>query len=332
LPNRSAIGAIYVERDGGISFEDDDHNLTYAVDGRLGLGEDGLISGFLARTETPGMRGDDHAYSVIAQYNSQQWSNNIGYTEVAENFNPEVGFLRRRDYRKGEARLFRIYRPENLWGLHELRPHVSWRRYWKNDGFYESGLIHADNHWEWRSGLEIHTGVNFTHEGVLEPFEIIDDVFVEPGKYDHEEAQLVFQSNQGAPLSVSLTTVIGGFFGGDRVNLEPTVRYRIGETFSSELTWSHNDIDLPVPGGDFEVNVGRLRLSYSFTPNILLQALVQYDDRSDLLATNLRFSWLQNANAGLYLVYNEIDDETVIGPIEKRREFVLKYSRIIDLL
>jgi hypothetical protein len=332
LPNRSAIGAIYVERDGGTSFEDDDHNLTYAVDGRLGLGEDGLISGFLARTETPGMRGDDHAYSVIAQYNSQQWSNNIGYTEVAENFNPEVGFLRRRDYRKGEARLFRIYRPENLWGLHELRPHVSWRRYWKNDGFYESGLVHADNHWEWRSGLEIHTGVNFTHEGVLEPFEIIDDVFVEPGKYDHEEAQLVFQSNQGAPLSVSLTTVIGGFFGGDRVNLEPTVRYRIGETFSSELTWSHNDIDLPVPGGDFEVNVGRLRLSYSFTPNILLQALVQYDDRSDLLATNLRFSWLQNANAGLYLVYNEIDDETVIGPIEKRREFVLKYSRIIDLL
>ena len=41
---------------------------------------------------------------------------------------------------------------------------------------------------------------------------------------------------------------------------------------------------------------------------------------------------LQTANAGLYLVYNEIDDETVVGPIEKRREFVIKYSRIFDLL
>ena len=105
-----------------------------------------------------------------------------------------------------------------------------------------------------------------------------------------------------------------------------------GERFSGELTWDYNDIDLPVENGAFEVNVARLRLSYSFTPKVLLQALVQYDDRSDLVGTNIRFSWLQSANAGLYLVYNEIDDDTVRGPIEKRREFILKYSRIIDLL
>lgn len=263
LPNRSAVGAIYVERDGG----GDDYNRTYALDGRLGLGDDGLISGFLGRSETPGMRGDDHAYSVIAEHNSQRWSNSIGYTEVAENFNPEVGFLRRRDYRKGEARIFRRYRPDDLWGLHELRPHVSWRGYWKNDGFFESGFLHIDNHWEWRSGFEIHTGINFTHEGVRETFEIVDDVFVQPDDYKHKEAQLVFQTDQGAPLSLNLNA-------------------RIGSTFTSELSWNYNDIDLPVPGGDFQVNVGRLRLSYSFTPKVLLQALVQYDDRSDLVATN----------------------------------------------
>ncbi|MGK0222999.1 MAG: hypothetical protein ACI9ON_002242, partial [Limisphaerales bacterium] len=82
----------------------------------------------------------------------------------------------------------------------------------------------------------------------------------------------------------------------------------------------------------FEVNVGRLRLSYSFTPKVSLQALVQYDDRNNLVATNFRFSWLQSANAGLYLVYNELDDDSIVGPMEKRREFTLKYSRIIDLL
>ena len=59
---------------------------------------------------------------------------------------------------------------------------------------------------------------------------------------------------------------------------------------------------------------------------------MQYDDRSDLVATNLRFSWLQSANAGLYLVYNEIDDENVGGAFKKQRSFVLKYSRIIDVL
>ena len=54
-----------------------------------------------------------------------------------------------------------------------------------------------------------------------------------------------------------------------------------------------------------------------------------YDDRDDLVATNIRFSWLQSANAGLYLVYNEIDEEGLRKP---RREFILKYSRIVDLL
>ena len=84
--------------------------------------------------------------------------------------------------------LFRRIRPDDLWGLHELRPHVSYR----------------------------------------------------------------------------------GFFGGDRISLRPTLRYRIGETFSTELSWDYNDIELPVTNGDFEVNLARLRVSYSFTPKILL--------------------------------------------------------------
>ena len=73
-------------------------------------------------------------------------------------------------------------------------------------------------------------------------------------------------------------------------------------------------------------------MSYSFTPTRLWQALVQYDDRSDLIATNLRFSWLQAANAGLFLVYNEVDDDSIVGAMNKRREVAIKYSRILDVL
>jgi hypothetical protein len=65
---------------------------------------------------------------------------------------------------------------------------------------------------------------------------------------------------------------------------------------------------LPVPGGDFEVMLSRLCLSYSFTPKILLQALLQYNDNDDVFSTNVRFSWLRTANTGLYVVYNEIDE------------------------
>ena len=265
-----------------------------------------------------------------ANYSTETWSNSVSYSEVGEQFNPEVGFLSRRGYRRGSLGMFRRIRPENLWGLHELRPHLNYRGFWDFDGFYETGFLHVDNHWEWENGWEFHTGMNFTHEGVKVPFDIVDGVTVGADSYDNEEAQLVLFSDRGAPLSFRVRTVVGGFFGGDRVAISPSVNYRIGESFSTSLSWDYNDIDLP--GGDFKVNLARLRVSYSFTPKILLQALVQYNERDKLIATNFRFSWLQSANAGLYLVYNEIDDESLGAPGKPRREFILKYSRIIDLL
>ncbi len=329
LPNRSALGFIFVERDGEI---DDDYNRTYAVDGKWGIGEYGSISGYVAQTDTPGMRGKDMAYRLRGAYASPGWSHTVGYTKVEENFNPEVGFLRRTNYEKADFFSLYRYRPEDWWGMYELRPHIAFRGFWDDTGFWESGFLHVDNHWEWRNGIEIHTGVNFLHEGVKEAFEINEGTFVLPGEYDDSEVQLVFQTDEGKALSFETELKQGGFFGGDRISLETEVNFRWGERFSSELEWNYNDIDLPVVNGDFEVNVARLRLSYSFTPKMLLQVLVQHDDRTDLVGTNVRFSLLQDANAGLYLVYNEVDDDTVGGPIEKRREFVIKYSRIFDLL
>jgi hypothetical protein len=335
LANRSSIGAIFVNREGDGSLKpagEDDYNRTYAIDGRWGIGDEITLQSFIAKTSTPGLKDDDHSASLRASYDSATWSSRGGYAEVGKNFNPEVGFLTRKNYRKADAFLMRRYRPDDLWGLLELRPHIAYRGYWDFDGFYETGFLHVDNHWEWRNGGEIHTGVNFTHEGVKTPFEIIPGVTVPVGEYDHEELALVFITNRGAPLSFELDAKIGGLFGGDRVSLVPTIRYRYGDTFSSELSWDYNDIDLPVPNGDFKLNLGRLRLSYSFSPKISIEALVQYNELDKTVATNFRFSWLQSANAGLYVVYNEIDDDSLGAPSKPRREFILKYSYIFDVL
>ena len=335
LANRSSIGAIVVNREGDGSLKPpgaDDYNRTYAVDGRLGIGEELTLQSFIAQTDTPGLDGDDHAASVRANYNSVAWSSALGYAEVADNFNPEVGFLTRKGYRKGDAFLLHRYRPDDLWGLLELRPHVSYRGFWDFDGYYETGFIHVDNHWEFKNGYEVHTGVNFTHEGVKEPFDIVSGVTVPVGEYDHEELDFVLQTNSGAPLSFDFGAKIGGLFGGDRVSLTSTLRYRFRDTFTTELSWDYNDVDLPVPNGDFTLNLGRLRLSYSFTPKISVEALVQFNEYDKTLATNLRFAWLQSANAGLYVVYNEIDDDGFGAPREPRREFILKYSYIFDVL
>lgn len=337
LGNRSTVGFMYVGRDGDGSQTApgvEDTNRTYAVDGRWGIGDTILFNGWAAKTDTPGLEDDDGAYSVNANYNDVSWTLSAGYTEIQPNFNPEVGFLARTAYRKYNASIFNRYRPDDFIGILELRPHISWRRYDDFNGFTETEFTHIDNHWEWRTGDELHTGMNLTREGVKESFQIVRGVTVPVGVYEHEEAQLVFFTNQGAPASVNIRSFIGGFFGGERVNVEPTFRYRVGETFNAELSWNHSDISLPVPGGDFKVDLARLRLSYSFTPKILLQTLVQYNKRDQVLATNVRFSWLQSANAGLFVVYNEVDEDGLNLPNrmfdETARGLTVKYSRILN--
>ena len=332
--NRSSVGALFVNRQGDGSLmgdDDDDYNRTYAVDGRLGLGANGELSGFVAKTKTPGLTGRDHSFRIRGDYNSEAWTSRAHYTEVGEDFNPEVGFLTRNDFRSLELFAMRRYRPDDWAGILELRPHIAYRTYRNFDGYHVTSFIHADNHWEWKSGLEIHTGMNFFHEGVQTPFEIVDGIEVPAGEYDDHEVALVLITDQSAPLSLRLSTRVGGIFGGDRVGYEPTIRYRIGEAFTSEFSWNHNDIDLG-PGKEFKVDLARLRLSYSFSPKISIQALVQYDKRAELLATNLRFAWLVSADTGLYVVYNELDDDSVTGFSEPRKEFTIKYSHLFDLL
>jgi hypothetical protein len=285
----------------------------------------------VAQTKTPGRAGRDDAFSLSGDYNDADWTYGMGYTEVGESFNPEVGFLSRSNYKKFEGRVFRRVRPPDLWNLFEVRPHIVYRGYWDFDGFQETGFLHMDTHWEFKSSREFHTGLNVTTEGLKESFDIVPGVTIQPGTYNHEEVQLVYQGNSSAPLHFELRTTAGGRFGGDRLTVEPTLRYRIGEKFSSEFVYAHNDFDLPVPGGNFTADLWRMRVSYSFSPRMLLQMLTQYSEQADQVSTNLRFSWLQSANTGLYFVYNEVD-ERGFGALPRGREFVVKYSRIFDLL
>jgi hypothetical protein len=332
LPNRSYIGGIVVSRRGYGPDSEDDYNHTFSLDGRWGIGEYGLIQGFVAKTETPGAEDSEHAFRLGGNYDSEHWSYSASYTEVADDFNPEVGFLTRKGYRKPSLFALRRIRPADLWGLLEIRPHVSYNGFWDFESFQETGYLHVDTHWEWRSSYELHTGINFTREGVKEAFEIYPDIYVTPGTYDNVEAAIVFITNQGAPVAFELRTVVGGFFGGDRLSLTPNLRFRIGDTFNAELEWSYNDIDLPE--GAFQTNLGRLRLSYSFSTLINLQALIQYNDRDDIWAANLRFAWLRTANSGLYVVFNENQDihRSGFGWTRKDRSLIVKYTYLFDLL
>jgi Domain of unknown function (DUF5916) len=333
LPNRSSIGGLLVNRQGmGRLAEPGDRNGTYALDGKWGVGQNTVLSSFIARTDTRGVNDGDIAYNVRSRTNVPRFDLELGYQEVGDRFDPQVGFLSRRGYRKPDARVLTRFRPKDFINIQELRPHVSYRSFWGHDGFQETGYMHIDSHWQFRNAYEVHTGMNRTLEGVRESFQIYPGIFVPPGTYAHSEAQLVAMTNQGAPVSLNLQTFIGGFFGGNRVTLNPTLRLRLGETLSTEVSYQRNDVDLP--WGDFVTNLVRTRLSYSFNPRTFVQGLVQYNDRADLWSMNVRFGWLQAANTGLFVVYTDTRGlyDLIPRPERTDRSLTVKFSRMFDVL
>ena len=329
LPNRTHFGGMYTALEHGGT--DGYLNQSYAVDAQLGIGELSKIVAFAGFTDTPELKKDNaYAYRLEVSRDSKQITTTASYTEVGKDFNPEMGYLKRENYRKWSGRIFTRFRPENNLGLLEIRPHVNYDGYWKLDGFQQSGRWHIDNHWEFRSGLEIHTGTNLVKEGVLEAFEISDSVFVPAGTYNDQEIQIMIMTNSAKPISFNSMNRIGGFFGGDRINVTPTIRFRYKDRITSEFSSNFNKVKLP--GGNFTTNLLRARLTFAFTPKMYIQSLFQYNNQSDQWSMNWRFIWQQSAATGLYLVYNQTQDYDGIPIESSTKSFVVKYSYLFDVL
>ena len=329
LPNRTHVGGMYTALDHG--GQNGYLNQSYAIDAQLGIGELSKIVAFAGFTRTPDLNNDSaYAYRIEAARDTKEISSSISYAEVGINFNPEMGYLQRENYRKWSARVFTRFRPENKYGILELRPHVDFKGYWKLNGFQESGKWHIDNHLEFRSGFEIHTGMNLVKEGVLESFEISDGVSVSKGTYNDKEIQIMIMTNNAKPMSFSSMNRLGGFFGGDRLSMTPTMRIRYKDRFTSEFSSNYNQVTMP--DGNFTTNLIRARLTYTFTPKIYIQSLLQYNNQSDIWSMNWRFIWQQSAATGLYIVYNQTQDYDGSPIASSTKSFVVKYSYLFDAL
>ena len=323
---RSSIGGIFVNRSG--IGNDMDYNRVFAMDGKLGIGKKAQLSGYISKSNTPGITANDHAFNFLAVYNWNGWNLRAGYTEVGEEFNPEVGFLLRSAFKKPEFLIFKQWRPKNTGKLLEVRPHVSYRGYWNFQNTQETGFLHVDNHWVWESGFEIHTGINFTRETVLSPFPI-SNVTVDIGEYNHQELQLVLMTNANRKFYFQTRTVIGGYFGGNRISSTNKATFRVGDKFNTEGVLNYNRLKLP--NGDANVVITGARLAYSFTPRMFLQSLVQYNNVSNITSVNARFGWLRNANTGLFVVINVIKDTDYLDALNNQ-SITIKYSHQFDLL
>lgn len=327
LPNRSQVGFFAADRRGDGS---DNQNQTFAVDGQWGVTEALSLDAWAALTRTPDRPGRENAFSLEGSYASREWRSTIGYREVGEDFNPEVGFLQRAGYRHIQVDVLRALRSESLEWLREYQPHIQYRAFFGLDGFHESTWLHLDPAtFQFSNGALISSSVDWTREGLREPFAIAPDIVVPAGRYDNWDVRTIWNTDLSAPLSAGGRITVGGFLSGTQVDVSQNVTLRRGASVG-ELQLNHARVELDE--GRFNATVARLRFGYSFRPNMFVQSLLQYSNRTDVWSANVRFGWLGTAGTGLFVVLNEargVGD--FVDPLDRDRRIVIKYTRQFDL-
>ena len=110
-------------------------------------------------------------------------------------------------------------------------------------------------------------------------------------------------------ISGDLSAAHGGFYDGHRTDLSYRGRAELSSRLSVEPTVSINWVDLPTAGSPRRWSADASTLS--FTPRMLVAALVQYNSSGNLLTTNVRYRWEYRPGSELFLVYSDGRDTSL---------------------
>ena len=91
---RSSVGVLFENRSRSLIGRGS--NQAWGVDGFLGLSDDLGVLAYYAKTETDGLNGLDASYRGRISYSSDQWGGTVDHLVVGDDFNPEIGFVRRK--------------------------------------------------------------------------------------------------------------------------------------------------------------------------------------------------------------------------------------------
>jgi hypothetical protein len=322
---RSRIGILGVQR---IATSDgDDHNRTYGLDGRIAVSDPVTFDWWAAKTETPGRPGRDGAFSVRLGHQTRVWNNTLRFTQVGEDFNPEVGFVNRVGYRYYEGALFRTVPVKNKL-FHYWQPHINYRGYYGFNNQIQSDQVHLDfGEAEFNNGGRIGPELNVYREGLAAPFTIAEGVTLPADVYDYTSLGWDFTSNPSAPVSLTTRLDLGGFYNGTRYGGSATLTVRRGSSLTTSLLVDYNDVHLDQ--GKFIRSLIGARVGYYFTPRIFVQSLVQYSNQAKIFSANVRFAWLNTAGTGLFIVLNDAENATGLFAWQRPtgRSFVIKFTR-----
>ena len=259
---------------------------------------------------------------------SDLWDIRSHFFDIQENFNADMGFVKRTGIRKSQFHVG--YTPEpDIPRVRRLNPHITYK--YTTD--QENVLLLSENHIHMQADLidggKLGISWNENREFVDYPFPIQQDITIPVDTYTDQFWRATVGTDKSRNLYMETNYRWGDFYGGKSKTLDFSGGFRPTSSLSGEIYLEYNDVDLPQ--GNFVNHILRTKLTYSFSVRLFLMSLIQWNGDTDDVSVNMRLRFIYRPGSDLYIVYNERRFVEGMGSGIQDRSIAVKFNYLFNL-
>ena len=309
IASGSRIGMIAVNKD-----EIGDYNRAGGFDFEYRPNDSMDVRGMWSRTFEPGIAGQNNAWYLGSNWRSNRFRLEGSYTDIDEDFNPAVGYVRRTGIRqfRGEARW--VPMPQRF-GIRQIwtGPEVNYILNHNNE--LEEWNISYTNWFEFDTGDYILFNGKRTFERLNDVFDFRDGVEIPIGDYSSNSYHVRLSSSDSRPISTTLGGGIEDFYNGEVRRAYIQTTFKPNGHLSVSAQYQFNQVvDLPemyFTDGQprpVYVNLFRGRVDYSFTTGLFAKLFAQWNTDANIMSTNFLINYIYRSGSDFYFVFNQTYD------------------------
>lgn len=303
-------------------------NTLVGADANFFLYQNVTANAYYANSATEGVTTSTDSYRGRFEYAGDRYGLTVDHLMVGEHFDPQVGYVRRNDFRLTSTELRFSPRPRKrdvvrkytLQGtldyFTDARATVVQNRDWR--ALFQTEFQNSDQlSGEYTRGYEL-LPRNFT---------ISPGVVVPRGGYASQNLRTTYNLGQQRKLSGRLALGRGTFYDGTRTEVTYSGRIGIVKEFAIEPSLSLNWVDLPV--GDFSTRLVSSRFIYTPSPRMMVSSLVQFNAGTRTITSSVRLRWEYDPGSDLFVVYADGRDTSLPGfPGLVNRSVAIKATKL----
>ena len=317
------------------------HNLAVGADSSLRVHGDNYLTLKWASTFDDQMP-DDTSATTRSLFHSQ-WERRTGrglgytlqYSRVGRDFQPDLGFLPRRDVTSMNAiGNYYIFTDKHRFFRRIYPGALAFSTFRNSDGVLESGTYAFWVQWDTKAGGGGWVEPKWFREDVKAPFRIGGKVDIPVGNYDFADLQLAWTMPGGKRVRTNVDFRAGTYFDGRRTQVILTPTWNASKHLEVGGTYQFTALRFPVRNQQVDIHLAGLRIGTALNVRLSGTSLLQYNSTTERLDLNLRFRYNVREGTDLWFVYNEGVDTAerpdFVGqdvPRSLSRAFILKYSR-----